>query len=107
MITPPVAGSHRDLEGVVVALHAQGYRRAGGAAGPQLAIEVGDFVENVAVQGMQDVAALQAGAIGRAAVGYAADHELAHVLDGVGQARDARVARWPFDTSSWKSASGG
>ena len=78
-----VAGAHRHLESVAVALHAQRDRGAGRAARPQLLVEVGDVVQHLAVQRLQDVAALQPGAIGRAALGDAADHELAHMLDGI------------------------
>ena len=62
VIAPPVARPDRDLEGIVVAFHAQSDRRAGRTAFPQLAIEVGDIVQHLVVEGMENVATLQAGA---------------------------------------------
>src|SRR5476649_1608296 len=83
VIGAPVSGAHLDLERVVVALHAERNRRARRSAGPQLLVEIWHVVQHLAVQRLQDVAALQAGTIGRAAIGNAADHELALVLDRI------------------------
>src|SRR5471032_1841659 len=93
VIGAPVSGAHFDLEGVVVALHAERNRSARRPAGPQLLVEIRYIVQHLAVQRLQDVAALQAGTIGRAAIGYAADHELAPVLDRIEAEPRARRCR--------------
>ena len=62
-----VTGADGDLEGVTVALHAQGHHRARRATSPQPLVEMADVVEPVAVPRLQDVAALQAGTVGWAA----------------------------------------
>src|SRR5471030_3184463 len=83
VIGAPISGAHLDLESIVVALHAQRNRRARRSAGPQLFVEIRHVVQHFAVQRLQDIAALQAGAISRATVGNATDHEVAVMLDSI------------------------
>ena len=59
-----IAGADADVECVAVALQPQLHHGAGRADRPELAVEVPDIVEHLAVQRVQDVPALQAGAIG-------------------------------------------
>ena len=64
MVGGAITGADGNLEGVAIPLHPQLDGGTRQAAAPELAVEVGDVVQHFVIEGVQDIAALQAGAIG-------------------------------------------